>query len=155
MFENFTHAAREAVVQAQLEARNSGAFYLRPEHLLLALLTDPAHEPGDLKKLKLVYADVREELYALAPPEGPPYQGQIPVDQKVKDVLQTAIDLARKQGHRHTGTEHLLAALLELTEGPVAQVIRDASMPEPPEPAPRRPVPRSRPSGLAERILPA
>jgi ATP-dependent Clp protease ATP-binding subunit ClpA len=42
MFERFTHAAREAVVRAQDEAREMRQSPIGTEHVLLALLSDPA-----------------------------------------------------------------------------------------------------------------
>jgi len=42
MFERFTHAAREAVVGAQAEAREMRQSPIGTEHVLLALLADPA-----------------------------------------------------------------------------------------------------------------
>src|SRR5918997_5579840 len=41
MFERFTHAARDAVVRAQHEARELGQAPIGTEHVLLALLADP------------------------------------------------------------------------------------------------------------------
>src|SRR4029453_4237217 len=42
MFERFTHAAREAVVRAQQEARDLDQSPIGTQHTLLALLADPA-----------------------------------------------------------------------------------------------------------------
>ncbi|MEV6595928.1 Clp protease N-terminal domain-containing protein [Actinoplanes sp. NPDC051346] len=42
MFERFTRPAREAVIRAQAEARELGHTPIGTEHLLLALLADPA-----------------------------------------------------------------------------------------------------------------
>ena len=42
MFERFTHAARDAVIRAQLEARELGQSPIGTQHVLLALLADPA-----------------------------------------------------------------------------------------------------------------
>ena len=42
MFERFTHAARDAVVRAQHEARELGQSPIGTQHVLLALLADPA-----------------------------------------------------------------------------------------------------------------
>jgi ATP-dependent Clp protease ATP-binding subunit ClpA len=41
MFERFTHAARDAVVRAQHEARELGQAPIGTQHVLLALLADP------------------------------------------------------------------------------------------------------------------
>jgi ATP-dependent Clp protease ATP-binding subunit ClpA len=42
MFERFTHAARDAVIRAQHEAREMGQSPIGTQHLLLALLADPS-----------------------------------------------------------------------------------------------------------------
>ncbi|MFI5937230.1 Clp protease N-terminal domain-containing protein [Actinoplanes sp. NPDC051494] len=42
MFERFTHAARDVVIRAQAEARDLGQKPIGTEHMLLALLADPA-----------------------------------------------------------------------------------------------------------------
>ena len=42
MFERFTHAARDAVIRAQHEARDLDQSPIGTQHLLLALLADPA-----------------------------------------------------------------------------------------------------------------
>jgi ATP-dependent Clp protease ATP-binding subunit ClpA len=42
MFERFTKAAREAVIRAQTEARDLGQSPIGTQHVLLALLADPA-----------------------------------------------------------------------------------------------------------------
>jgi ATP-dependent Clp protease ATP-binding subunit ClpA len=42
MFERFTHAARTTVIRAQHEARELGQSPIGTQHVLLALLTDPA-----------------------------------------------------------------------------------------------------------------
>ncbi len=42
MFERFTHAARDAVIRAQHEARELGQSPIGTQHVLLALLADPA-----------------------------------------------------------------------------------------------------------------
>ncbi len=42
MFERFTKGARDAVIRAQTEARDLGHGHIGTEHLLLALLADPA-----------------------------------------------------------------------------------------------------------------
>jgi ATP-dependent Clp protease ATP-binding subunit ClpA len=66
MFERFTDSAREAVVQAQVEARGLGHRYIGTEHLLLGLLTDS--ESARFLRLQGVDHDqVREALTRIIP----------------------------------------------------------------------------------------
>ena len=68
MFERFTDSAREAVVQAQGEARSLGHGYIGTEHLLLGLLVDPESESARCLWLQRVDHDqVREALLRILP----------------------------------------------------------------------------------------
>jgi ATP-dependent Clp protease ATP-binding subunit ClpA len=68
MFERFTDSAREAVVQAQTEARSLGHRYIGTEHLLLGLLADSESESARCLWLHRVDHDqVREALVRIIP----------------------------------------------------------------------------------------
>jgi ATP-dependent Clp protease ATP-binding subunit ClpA len=68
MFERFTDSAREAVVQAQAEARSLGHRYIGTEHLLLGLLADSESESARCLWLQRVDHDqVREALTRIIP----------------------------------------------------------------------------------------
>lgn len=63
MFERFTDAARTAVKRAQAEARELRHPTIGTEHLLLALLADPAREPARvLGELGLDHARAKERI---------------------------------------------------------------------------------------------
>jgi ATP-dependent Clp protease ATP-binding subunit ClpA len=70
MFERFTQAAREAVVGAQVEARALDHGHIGTEHLLLALLTDPAGPAARLTGLThdAVAATVRHRVRGTTEP---------------------------------------------------------------------------------------
>ncbi len=72
MFERFTHAARDAVVRAQVEARALDHGHIGTEHLLLALLADPAGPVAGLTGLTHdgVQAEVRRRV-RVSPDPGP------------------------------------------------------------------------------------
>ena len=63
MFERFTTPAREAVVQAQVEARELGHGYIGTEHLVLGILSREA-SPGAraLRRLGITGATFRSEV---------------------------------------------------------------------------------------------
>jgi ATP-dependent Clp protease ATP-binding subunit ClpA len=62
MFERFSHAAREAVVQAQTEARDLQDARIGTEHLLLALLAEPGPISEMLHADGVDHASVRAAL---------------------------------------------------------------------------------------------
>jgi ATP-dependent Clp protease ATP-binding subunit ClpA len=71
MFERFTHAARDAVVRAQEEARDLQQSPIGTQHLLLALLADPAGPIATAPALKEKEIDarfVRAEVIRLVGP---------------------------------------------------------------------------------------
>ena len=68
MFERFTDAAREAVAQAQVEARGLGHRHIGTEHLLLGLLADSESDSARGLWLQRVDHDqVREALTRIIP----------------------------------------------------------------------------------------
>jgi|SRR5262245_1092939 len=68
MFERFSDSAREAVVQAQTEARSLGHGYIGTEHILLGLLADSESESARCLWLQRVDHDqVREALVRILP----------------------------------------------------------------------------------------
>lgn len=65
MFERFTPAARQVVVEAQQKAVAQNAPEITPMHVLLALLTEPANEAGRLlARLGVSVQDVVREAAA-------------------------------------------------------------------------------------------
>jgi ATP-dependent Clp protease ATP-binding subunit ClpA len=62
MFERFTRGAKDAVVRAQIEARNMGDGHIGTEHLLLAILASVGQASAALEECGLTAADVRKSL---------------------------------------------------------------------------------------------
>jgi ATP-dependent Clp protease ATP-binding subunit ClpA len=77
MFERFTETARAVVVQAQFEARELQHEFVGTEHLLLALLEDPAGSiAAALRDSGVDQARVRDEIVRRV---GPPPAGTDPL----------------------------------------------------------------------------
>ena len=72
MFERFTAAAREVVVQAQAEARRLQHNYIGTEHILLALMAGPETVAGRvLRGLGVEAEAVRSEVTAIVSSQAP------------------------------------------------------------------------------------
>jgi hypothetical protein len=117
-FGRFTVPARNVVMTAQNEARAAGNDEIRPEHLVLGLLSEP-----DALAAKAVVAQgvpleaVRQAATATLPPAADQVPALIPFDPRAKKALELTFRQALRMGHNYIGTEHILLALLELEDG--------------------------------------
>jgi hypothetical protein len=117
-FGRFPVRARNVVMTAQNEARAAGNDEIRPEHLVLGLLSEP-----DALAAKAVVAQgvpleaVRQAATATLPPAADQVPALIPFDPRAKKALELTFRQALRMGHNYIGTEHILLALLELEDG--------------------------------------
>jgi len=117
-FSRFSPRARNAVITAQNEAHAAGNDQIRPEHLVLGLLTDP-----DALAAKAIVAQevslktARQAATAALPPAAEQVPALIPFDPQAKKALELTFREALRMGHNYIGTEHILLALLELENG--------------------------------------
>jgi len=107
VFERFTHAARDAVTDAQEEARELGHPFIGAEHLLLGVArTDPTLLGVDERRLRAaVVESVGSSMKLVA--------GWIPFTDEAKTAIEHALGVALARGDRHIGPTQLLLALLE------------------------------------------
>ncbi len=116
-FTRFTPRARNAVMVAQNEARAAGHDQIRPEHLVLGLLTDPAAVAAAAITAQGVRLDdVRQAVTAVLPPPADEVPALIPFDQQARKALELTFREGLRMGHDYIGTEHILFALLELED---------------------------------------
>ena len=118
-FSRFTARARNVVVASQNEARAAGHDEIRPEHLILGLLTEPdALGAQAIVAQGVPLETVRQAVTAALPAAA---AGQvpelIPYDPRAKKVLELTFREALRMGHNYIGTEHILLALLEFDAG--------------------------------------
>jgi hypothetical protein len=117
-FSRFTLRARNVVMAAQNEAHAAGNDQIRPEHLVLGLLSDP-----DALAAKAIVAQgvsletARQAATSALPPAADQVPGLIPFDPQAKKALELTFREALRMGHNYIGTEHILLALLELENG--------------------------------------
>ncbi|MFC7344199.1 Clp protease N-terminal domain-containing protein [Saccharopolyspora griseoalba] len=118
-FDRFTDRARQAVIDAQAQARGAGNQEITAEHLLLGLLRDRdnsaattlAAQGVDLETLRAAAEDALPRAAEEAPPE------LIPFDSRAKKALELTFRQSLRLGHHEVGTEHVLLALLEVEDG--------------------------------------
>jgi hypothetical protein len=116
-FSRFTPRARNVVMAAQNEARAASNDEIRPEHLLLGLLT----EPDGLGARAIIAQSVsletcRQTMTATLPPAADQVPDLIPFDLGARKALELTFREALRMGHNYIGTEHILLALLELED---------------------------------------
>ncbi len=94
------------------------------EHLLLALIQEEGGVAGRvLRDLGLELDRVREVVERFSG-TGTHRGGKIDLSPGVQQVLEYAIDEARRMGHHYIGTEHLLLGLIRSNEGTAMDVLR-------------------------------
>ncbi len=116
--EKWTEKAREALLQAQQEARQRDNNQIEPEHVLLALLT----QPEGVVSAVVQGAGVRPEELAAALgtevdrlPRVTGVEVQVYLSPSTSRVISAAEAQAKQLGDEYLSTEHLLLALLEDT----------------------------------------
>jgi hypothetical protein len=117
-FGRFTEQARNVVMTAQNEARAAENDQIRPEHLVLGLVSE-----SDALAAKAIIArgvpleTVRLAITATLPPAAEQVPALIPFDPRAKKTVELTFREALRLGHNYVGTEHILLAVLELEDG--------------------------------------
>ncbi len=122
--ERFTQRARRVLSLAHEEAERMRHSYIGTEHLLLGLIREDGGVAGRvLRELDLDSNRVKEMIERLTAGSRPP-AGHIELAPTTEQVLQFAIEEARRMGHHYIGTEHLLLGLVRQDEGVAVEALR-------------------------------
>jgi len=131
-FDRFNDRAKRVLALAQDEAIRFNHNYIGTEHLLLGLVREGegvaarAIESLGVNVFKLrttIDMSVGRGADSRAPNE-------ITLAPQVKKVIELAIDEARKLGHSHVGTEHLLLGIVrEGADSPAARALESLGVP--------------------------
>ncbi len=122
--ERFTQRARRVLSLAHEEAERMHHNYIGTEHLLLGLIREEGGVAGRvLRELGLDTARVKEMVERLTG-IGRQASGHVELSPGTEQVLQYAIEEARRMGHHYIGTEHLLLGLVRQGEGVGIEVLR-------------------------------
>jgi ATP-dependent Clp protease ATP-binding subunit ClpC len=130
--DRFTTRARRVLTTAGEEAKRLNHQFIGTEHILLGLV---AEEGGVamrvLRELKITPGQIRSSVER-AVGRGPrPVLKQPALTPRTKQVIELAVDEARRMGHHYIGTEHLLLGLVREGKGVAVDVLR--SLDAPPE----------------------
>jgi ATP-dependent Clp protease ATP-binding subunit ClpC len=122
--ERFTQRARRVLSLAHQEAERAQKNVIGTEHLLLGLVEEEGGVAGRvLRDLGLETDRVREMVNRLAGEGHSPVDDKIELSNETQQVLELAIEEARRLGHHYIGTEHLLLGLVR-GEGTALEVLR-------------------------------
>jgi ATP-dependent Clp protease ATP-binding subunit ClpC len=122
--DSFTQRARRVLSLAHMEAERMHQASIGTEHLLLGLMQEEGGVAGRvLRELGLEFERVKEIVDRLAG-SGQYRGGRIDLSADTQQVLEYAIDEARRMGHHNIGTEHLLLGLVRHERGIALEVLR-------------------------------
>jgi len=113
-FDRFNDRAKRVLALAQDEAIRFNHNYMGTEHLLLGLVRDGQGVAGRaLEALGVNLSDLRRTIDTMVGRgDTTKSPSEITLTPQLKKVIELAIDEARKLGHSHVGTEHLLLGMV-------------------------------------------
>src|SRR5213083_494071 len=109
-FDRFNDRAKRVLALAQDEAIRFNHNYIGTEHLLLGLVREGEGVAARvLDSLGVELSKVRTAVeFIIGRGDSTTSPSEITLSPRTKKVIELAIDEARKLGHSHVGTEHLL-----------------------------------------------
>jgi ATP-dependent Clp protease ATP-binding subunit ClpC len=122
--DRFTQRARRVLSLAHQEAERAHHNLIGTEHLLIGLIEEEGGVAGRvLREMGLEAQRVREMVMRLTGEGRTPPGERIELAADTQQVLELAVEEARRMGHHYIGTEHLLLGLI-LIEGTAMEALR-------------------------------
>jgi len=113
--ERFTQRARRVLSLAHQEAERSRQNSIGTEHLLLGLMDEEGGVAGRvLRDLGMTPDRVREVVQRVSANSTNFDANKIELSAETQQVLEFAVDEARRLSHHYIGTEHILLALVRI-----------------------------------------
>src|SRR5579859_6339508 len=124
-FDRFNDRAKRVLALAQDEAIRFNHNYIGTEHLLLGLVREGEGVAARvLGSLGVELSKVRTAVeFIIGRGDSTTSPSEITLSPRTKKVVELAVDEARKLGHSHIGTEHLLLGLVREGEGAAASLL--------------------------------
>ncbi len=113
-FDRFNDRAKRVLALSQDEAIRFNHNYIGVEHLLLGLIREGEGVAAQvLRSLGVELAKVRTAVeFVIGRGDSPTPPNDITLSPRTKKIIELAIDEAKKRGHSHVGTEHLLLGMV-------------------------------------------
>jgi len=122
--ERFTQRARRVLSLAHQEAERARSRFIGPEHLLLGLLDEEGGVAGRvLRELGMSPDRIREAVNRVSSVSPDFDPNSVELASQTQQVLEFAVEEARRLGHHYIGTEHILLGLVRV-EGTAIDVLR-------------------------------
>ncbi|HXQ32544.1 MAG TPA: Clp protease N-terminal domain-containing protein [Anaerolineales bacterium] len=122
--ERFTQRARRVLSLAHQEAERARHNVIGTEHLLLGLMDEEGGVAGRvLRELGLSTDRVREVVARVTATSENFDPSRVELGSETQQVLEHAVNEARRLGHHYIGTEHILLGLV-LVDGMAMEVLR-------------------------------
>jgi ATP-dependent Clp protease ATP-binding subunit ClpC len=113
--ERFTQRARRVLSLAHQEAEQSRNNNIGTEHLLLGLMDEEGGVAGRvLRELGMTSDRVREVIRRVTTSSASFDPNRVELASETQQVLEHAVDEARRLGHHYIGTEHILLGLVRV-----------------------------------------
>ncbi len=130
MWQFFTERSKRVIQIAHREALRLGHAFIGTEHLMIGLIAEESSVAAlALKETGLAAEDVAREILALRPPAAPYAQPvDLPLSDRARGVLNTAIHLARELHSSYVGTEHLLLGVLSAPESTACHALAELGL---------------------------
>ena len=122
--ERFTQRARRVLSLAHQEAERARNNNIGTEHLLLGLMEEEGGVAGRvLRELGMTSDRVREVVKRVSGSSSSFDANRVELSMETQQVLEHAVEEARRLGHHYIGTEHILLGLVRV-EGVAMEVLR-------------------------------
>ncbi|MEW6287416.1 MAG: ATP-dependent Clp protease ATP-binding subunit [Chloroflexota bacterium] len=122
--ERFTQRARRVLSIAHQEAERSRNNNIGTEHILLGLMEEEGGVAGRvLRELGMTPERVREVIRRVSVASSGFDPNRVELSVETQQVLEHAVEEARRLGHHYIGTEHILLGLVRV-EGTAMEVLR-------------------------------
>jgi hypothetical protein len=123
-FSRFTDRARQAIINAQEQARTLRHNYIGTEHVLLGVLdVEQGAAAQVVAELAGPLATVKQKIIESLEPGAEQPPAKITFVPVAKQMLAQTLEEAMGLGHNYIGTEHLLLALIQVPDGKAAQLL--------------------------------
>ena len=122
--ERFTQRARRVLSIAHQEAERAQNNNIGTEHLLLGLMEEEGGVAGRvLRELGMTADRVREVIRRVTSPSSSFDANRVELAAETQQVLEHAVEEARRLGHQYIGTEHILLGLVRV-DSTATEVLR-------------------------------